>query len=214
MRLLLASRSPHKAREIRQILATAGDWELVSLADLGVDYDPEEEGIEVHDTFQDNALAKARYFLARTGLPVLADDSGLCVDALDGAPGVCTKRFSGRDDLDGQALDDANNAHLLDRLQGVPDQERGAHYVCVALLLTPDSRVTSAVGTFAGRIGHELRGNGGFGYDPIFVLPERGTTVAQLSPEEKNRISHRARAFRALASELEPVLSLERPEVK
>lgn len=206
MRLVLASRSVHKAREISQILASAGDHELVTLADVGLDYDPEEDLIEIHDTLQANALAKARYFVDRTGLPTLADDSGLCVDALDGAPGVRTKRFSGRADLDGQALDDANNATLLERLEGVPDDRRGAHYVCIAVAVTPAGRTVSAVGTFTGRIGHEPRGTGGFGYDPIFLLPDRGKTVAELPAEEKNRISHRARAFRALAAELNELL--------
>ncbi|NIQ59624.1 MAG: non-canonical purine NTP pyrophosphatase, partial [Gammaproteobacteria bacterium] len=150
----------------------------------GVEYDPEEEDIEVFDTFQANAMAKARYFVDMIGKPVLADDSGLCVDALDGAPGVRTKRFSGRDDLAGQDLDDANNRALLAALEGVPDEERAAHYVCVAVLLTPSGVSASAVGTFSGRIGHAPRGSGGFGYDPIFELPERGVTVAELHAEE------------------------------
>lgn len=206
MRLVLATRSEHKAREIRQILATAGELDVVSLAEIGVEHDPAEEGIEVYDTFQANAMAKARFFVQMLGKPVLADDSGLCVDALDGAPGVRTKRFSGRDDLDGQALDDANNAALLAALDGVPDERRGAHYVCVAVLHTPSGLSVSAVGTFTGRIGHEPRGSGGFGYDPIFELPERDVTVAELPAEEKNRLSHRARAFRALAPQIGKLL--------
>ncbi len=206
MRLLLASRSEHKAREIRQILAAAGDLELVTLADVGVEHDPEEEEIEVFDTFQDNAMAKARYFVEKTGLVTLADDSGLRVDALDGEPGVHTKRFSGRDDLDGDALDEANIDTLLEALDGVPDDERDGHYVCVAVVLAPSGATASAVGTFHGRIGRERRGTGGFGYDPVFVLPDRGLTVAELSAEEKNRLSHRARAFRALAPQIEGVV--------
>lgn len=207
-RLLLATRSPHKAREVREILATAGDFDLVSLSDLGIEAAPEEDDLEHFDTFRENALAKARYFAARTQLPVLADDSGLRVDALDGDPGVRTKRFSGRDDLRGRELDLANNALLLEKLQDVPDERRGAYYVCAAVLVTTTGAELTAIGTFVGRIGHEPRGSGGFGYDPLFLpldhdggVTER--TVAQLGPEEKNRLSHRGKAFRAMAAQIQ-----------
>jgi XTP/dITP diphosphohydrolase len=207
MRLVLATRSPHKAREVREILATAGEFELVSLADLGLPPSSEEDALEHFETFRQNALAKARYFAAKTELPVLADDSGLRVDALDGDPGVRTKRFSGRNDLRGQDLDDANNALLLDKLGAVPDGGRGAHYVCAAVLVTTTGAELTAIGTFVGRIAYEPRGSGGFGYDPIFLpLGPDGHvadhTVAELSAEEKNRLSHRGRAFRALAAQI------------
>lgn len=207
MRLVLATRSPHKAREVREILDTAGDFDLVSLSDLGLPPTSEEDDLEHFDTFRENALAKARYFAARTELPVLADDSGLCVDALGGDPGVRTKRFSGRDDLRGQDLDDANNALLLEKLLDVPDESRSAHYVCAAVLVTTAGAELTAIGTFVGRIAHAPRGTGGFGYDPIFLptgpegVSER--TVAELSPEEKNRLSHRGKAFRALAAQIQ-----------
>ena len=202
MSLLLATRSAHKAREIGQILAPL-DLEVITLADLGIEPAPEEDVIEVHDTFAANALAKARYFAARLGRVTLADDSGLRVDALDGDPGVHTKRFSGRTDLQGQALDDANNALLLDRLSGVAEEERGARYVCCAAVAWPDGRSLGAAGTVRGRIATEPRGTGGFGYDPLFHVPRLGARFAEVSPEAKNAISHRSRAFRALAAALE-----------
>ncbi len=206
MRLLLATRSPHKAREVRQILATAGDFDLVSLADLGIEPEPEEDDLEHFETFRENAVAKARYFAGKTRLPVLADDSGLRVAALGGDPGVRTKRFSGRADLRGQDLDDANNALLLQELRDTPDAQRGAYYVCAAVLATPSGTELTAIGTFVGRIAHQPRGSGGFGYDPIFLPTDpQGNmdgTVAQLAPEEKNRLSHRAKAFRALAAQI------------
>lgn len=202
MSLVLATRSAHKAREIGQILAPL-ELEVVTLADLGIEPAPEEDTIEVHDTFAANALAKARFFAARLGRVALADDSGLRVDALDGAPGVHTKRFSGRTDLQGQALDDANNALLLEKLAGVDEDERGARYVCCAAMAWPDGRSLSAAGTVPGRIATEPRGKGGFGYDPLFHVPRLGARFADVSPEAKNAISHRSRAFRALAAALE-----------
>lgn len=200
--LLLATRSGHKAREIAGILAPLG-LGVTTLADLGVEATPEEEGIESHDTFRANAVAKARYFAARLDRLALADDSGLRVDALDGAPGVHTKRFSGRTDLSGQALDDANNTLLLERLQDVPEADRGARYVCAAALAWPDGRVLTATGTVAGRIATDLRGQGGFGYDPLFHVPALDARFAEVEDRVKNGMSHRARAFRALAAALE-----------
>jgi XTP/dITP diphosphohydrolase len=200
--LLLATRSRHKAREIARILA-ALDLDVETLADLGVEPSPEEDAIEVHDTFRDNAVAKARYFAARLGRVAMADDSGLRVDALDGEPGVRTKRFSGRTDLEGPDLDQANNDHLLEKLEGVPEEQRGARYVCCAAVAWPDGRTLAATGTIAGRIETEPRGDGGFGYDPLFRVPELGARFAEVPPEVKNAMSHRARAFRSLAGALE-----------
>lgn len=200
--LLLATRSAHKAREIAQILALL-ELAIVMLDELGLDPTPEEETIEVYDTFRANAVAKARFFAARLQRPALADDSGLRVDALNGAPGVRTKRFSGRDDLEGRALDDANNALLLEKLAGVPEERRGARYVCSAAVAWPDGRTLATAGTVAGRIAAEPRGEGGFGYDPLFHVPELDARFAEVSAERKNAISHRARAFRALAAVLD-----------
>jgi XTP/dITP diphosphohydrolase len=200
--LLLATRSPHKAEEIARILHPLA-LRVETLADAGVPEDPAEEGIEAFDTFFENAVAKARHFATLLDRPALADDSGLRVDALDGAPGVRTKRFSGRDDLSGQALDDANNARLIHSLNGLPPDRRGARYVCCAAVVWPDGRHLTALGTVVGRIESAPRGGGGFGYDPLFHVPELGARFAEVPPEVKNRISHRARAFRALASALE-----------
>lgn len=200
--LLLATRSTHKAREIGQILDPIG-LSVVTLADLGVAPTPEEDGIEVFDTFQDNAIAKARYFAEKLDRVAVADDSGLRVDALDGAPGVHTKRFSGRDDLEGPDLDRANNLLLLERLEDVPDGKRGACYVCCAVVAWPDGRALTATGTVRGTIAREPRGDGGFGYDPLFHVPSLDARFAEVPAEAKNRISHRSRAFRALAAALE-----------
>lgn len=199
--LLLATRSAHKAREIGEILGPL-DVRVVTLADLGVEPVPEEDAIEAYATFRANAVAKARYFAARLERPALADDSGLRVDALGGEPGVRTKRFSGRSDLEGKALDEANNELLLEKLAGVPEGERGARYVCCAAIAWPDGRSLAATGTVAGRIAAEPRGEGGFGYDPIFEVPALGARFAEVPAARKNAISHRARAFRALATAL------------
>lgn len=206
-RLLLATRSEHKLREIRQILAAGAPVELVSLADLGEVEREEEAGIERFETFRENAAAKARYFFQRTGLPTLADDSGLRVDALDGEPGVRTKRFAGRNDLEGQALDDANLDHLLERLKGVPQQRRGARYVCATALVRDDDLAITTVGTCPGRILTERRGRGGFGYDPVFHLPALDATFAEVDAHVKHRLSHRGRAFRAVTAQLGAALA-------
>lgn len=204
MSLVLATRSAHKAREIRQILEPLR-LHVVTLADLGVGAVPEEQGIEVHDTFQANAIAKAAFFAARLDRLTLADDSGLRVDALDGEPGVHTKRFSGRTDLDGQALDDANNALLLDKLASVTGEDRGARYVCCAALAWPEGRAITTTGTVRGRIADAPSGTGGFGYDPLFYCPELGARFAEVPPEDKNAVSHRSRAFRAMAAALQAI---------
>jgi XTP/dITP diphosphohydrolase len=201
---VLATRSGDKAREIRAILAAAGHA-LLTLEEAGLAYDPAEEEVEDADTFLGNARAKARFYAARTGRPVLADDSGLVVDALGGAPGVFSKRFSGRADLTGADLDRANNDLLLQRLEGVPLEQRTARYVCAAVLAWPDPRrqPLSAIGTCEGLIATAPEGDGGFGYDPLFLVPDLGATFGTLPPDEKNRRSHRGRAFRTLALLLE-----------
>lgn len=198
--VVLATRSPDKLREIAGILGQLRGIQLLDLDAAGVRREPAEDSIEIYDTFAGNAEAKARYYAARTGLLTLADDSGLCVDALDGAPGVWSKRFSGRDDLSGLELDRANNQLLLDRLAGVPDPQRSAHYLCAIALLHPGSeRLSTVEGRCDGVILSAPRGDGGFGYDPLFYLPEEGATFGELPPERKNRVSHRARAVRAAA---------------
>jgi XTP/dITP diphosphohydrolase len=200
-RILVATRNPDKLREIRQILRDP-DVELIDLATAGVEERPEEEEIECYDTFAENALAKARYFAAGTELPVLADDSGLCVDALNGAPGVRSKRFSGRTDLRGPELDRANNERLLRSLAAVPREERTGRYVCAVAIVGPDGGERVFEGTCEGEILEAPKGSGGFGYDPLFYLPDEGATFGELRPEAKNRISHRARAVWAAAQVL------------
>jgi XTP/dITP diphosphohydrolase len=207
--LLLATRSADKLREIRQILSPVFRGRVISLDEAGVEPDPAEDDVEAFDTFLANAHAKAAYFHSLTGLPALADDSGISVHALDGAPGVRSKRFAGDGDgnagpLSGADLDDANNRRLLRLLAGVPHPRRRAHYTCAAVLHLPDGRRCAALGTCAGFILEEPAGTGGFGYDPIFLDPVSGCSFGELAPELKNRRSHRARAFRGLAANLPP----------
>ncbi|MFQ5888828.1 MAG: non-canonical purine NTP pyrophosphatase [Gemmatimonadota bacterium] len=199
-RILVATRSADKLNELRGLLGGKG-LALVSLTDIGVRPGAEEASIEVFDSFAENARAKARHFHARTGLPTLADDSGLCVAALRGAPGVRSRRFAPDEWSERLGRDAANNAYLLERLEGVPADRRAAHYRC-ALVLVDGSRTAVAEGVVHGRIAEEPRGEGGFGYDPLFVVPEYGKTFGELPPEVKARLSHRARAARALRAEL------------
>jgi XTP/dITP diphosphohydrolase len=202
MRLVVATRSQHKMGEIREILAPVPSLELLDLDEAGVAYSPEEEDLEPYETFEENAASKAEYFRERTGLPTVADDSGLEVDALEGAPGVRTKRFAPGDDLEGEARDQANNAHLLSKLDGEPPENRGARYVCVAALSWDGSSVDTYRGEAPGVVLDKPRGGGGFGYDPIILDEESGKSFAELTAEEKNARSHRGRAFRALGDAL------------
>jgi XTP/dITP diphosphohydrolase len=189
-------------REIREILADVPELELLDLDDAGIEYSLEEEQLEPFDTFEENAASKARYFQGRTGLPTVADDSGLAVDALDGAPGVRTKRFAPGDDLEGEARDQANNAHLLFRLEGEPFERRHARYVCVAALAWEEETVETFRGEAPGVVLEAPRGGGGFGYDPIILDESSGKSFAELTAEEKNARSHRGRAFRAMGEAL------------
>jgi XTP/dITP diphosphohydrolase len=201
-RLLVATRSVHKLRELRELLQLEHTT-LVSLDDLGIEGDPVEDG----ETFETNAAIKARFGVRASGLPTIADDSGIEVDALDGAPGVRTRRYAGED-----ATDAANNAKLLAALAGLPADRRGARYVCVLALALPEDagprggvRLVTARGTCRGRIATEPRGTQGFGYDPIFEPasePPGGRTLGLWTPAEKNAISHRARAARRMAPRL------------
>lgn len=202
-RLLVATRSRHKLRELGELLALPEGVELVSPDDLGIAGEPDETGA----TFETNARIKARFYAARSGLPTLADDSGLEVDALGGAPGVRTRRFAGP-----QATDAENNERLLRELGGLPPGRRAARYVCVLALALPgradrrgSPRIAVRRGTCRGRIALAPRGEGGFGYDPIFepsAEPPGGRTLGEWSAAEKNAISHRARA----AARMRPVL--------
>jgi XTP/dITP diphosphohydrolase len=191
MTLVLATRNAHKIREMRQILSRMG-IECVTQQELGCDLDVEETGT----TFAENAYLKARAVMEATGLPAVADDSGLVVDALDGAPGVYSARFGGPE-LD----DDGRTALLLERMEGRED--RACRYVCAICCCFPDGRVLRSQATCEGEVGHTPMGDGGFGYDPVFWLPDRGCTMAQISAEEKNSISHRGKALRAFRKEWE-----------
>jgi XTP/dITP diphosphohydrolase len=168
---------------------------VVDLAELGIPAGAAEEGVESYATFEENARAKARYFREQTGMAVVADDSGLEVEALGRQPGVLSKRWSGRSDLRGQALDDANNTLLLQSLRGVAD--RRARYVCVAVYSDGERELVTR-GEAPGVIVDEPRGDGGFGYDPFFVAAGTGRTFGELSISEKEQLSHRGRAFSAL----------------
>ena len=197
--IVLATRSPDKAREIRDILTPILRVPIVTLDEAGITPDPAEDDIEIFDTFLANAHAKAAYFLGLCGRPAMADDSGICVDALDGAPGVRSRRFADVPPGDAARQDHANNERLLRELDDVPETERSAHYTCAAVLHLPDGRRFSAVGTTAGRILTQPRGAGGFGYDPLFLIPDLGRSFGEIPIDQKHRRSHRARAFRALA---------------
>jgi XTP/dITP diphosphohydrolase len=202
-RLLVATRSSHKLRELRELLEVPADIELVSPDDVGIEGEPDETGA----TFETNAAIKARYYAVRSGLPTLADDSGLEVDALGGGPGVYTRRYSGPD-----ATDASNNAKLLQELDGLPADRRGARYVCVLALALPGEagprgglRLVLRRGTCRGRIATGPRGEGGFGYDPIFEPwsePPGGRTLGEWTAAQKHAISHRSRA----AARMRPTL--------
>lgn len=196
--VLLATRSAGKLRELRPLFQAAG-IEVIDLTEAGIAETSAEDALEAFSTFEENALAKARYFHARSGRPTFADDSGLAVAALDGAPGVISKRWSERPDLAGQALDDENNRLLLERLRGVSD--RRAAYVCAAAYVDA-TRSLVQVGEVAGRIVDAPSGVNGFGYDPFFWSDELQATFGDASRVEKERVSHRGRAFRALLAAL------------
>ncbi|MGN6330418.1 MAG: RdgB/HAM1 family non-canonical purine NTP pyrophosphatase [Motilibacteraceae bacterium] len=189
-KLVLATRNAHKVLELRRILLDAGlDVELVGTDEFPGLADVPETG----ETFAENALIKARAVCAATGLPAVADDSGLCVDALNGMPGIFSARWAGRhgDDL-------ANLELVLGQVSDVPDERRGGQFVCAAAVAVPDGREHAVTGSLPGTIVRAPRGANGFGYDPVFVPEGEARTTAELSPEEKDAISHRGRAFRAL----------------
>ena len=191
MKLIIASNNAHKLIEIKAILGDHFE-EILSMREAGIEHETIEDG----STFMENARKKAREIMEISGCCALADDSGLCVDALDGAPGIYSARFCGR-----HGDDPANNRLLLEKLDGCED--RGAHYTCAMALALPDGSMLEAEGYLYGKIAHEEAGSNGFGYDPLFYLPDHGCTAAQISPEEKNRISHRAEALHKLVEKWE-----------
>lgn len=190
MKLVLASNNTHKLDEIRAILS-ALRMEVVSQRELGLSIEPDENG----ETFEENSYIKAKTIMDACGLPTIADDSGLMVDALNGAPGVYSARFGGekcRTDRD-------RLEYLLEQMKTVPDEDRGAKFVSVITMLTPDGKKITARGECRGRILRQAQGENGFGFDPIFFVPEKNCSFAQLSSAEKNQISHRAKALAAFA---------------
>ena len=184
MKVILASKNPHKLTELSAILSQHG-FEIALESEYGLDIDVDETGT----TFEENSLLKAEAVMKASGLPVLADDSGLMVDALDGAPGVYSARY-GHKSSDGE-----RTAFLLENMKDVPDGKRTAKFVCVITCLWPDGRKIVARGECPGVITREVHGENGFGYDPVFYLPELGMTYAELPSEQKNAIYHRARAL-------------------
>ena len=193
MKVVLASKNPHKLVEISKITEQF-DMELVLQSELGVDIEVEETGT----TFEENSYLKARAVMEATGLPALADDSGIAVDALNGEPGIYSARY-GFD----ESLDDWGRLQLLlKNTENVPDGQRQAQFVCVITLVTPDGKVIQARGEVHGDLLRAPAGEGGFGYDPIFYYPPYGQSLAEVSAEEKNQVSHRANALRVFYGKL------------
>ena len=193
MKVVLASKNPHKLVEISKITEKIG-FELVLQSQLGIDLDVEETGT----TFEENSFLKADAVMRATGLPALADDSGIAVDALNGEPGIYSARYGFDDSLD----DWGRLQLLLKNTQSVPDGQRQAQFVCVITLVFPDGRVIQARGEVHGELLRAPAGSGGFGYDPIFYYPPFGKTLAEATSEEKNQVSHRAVALRELQRKL------------
>ncbi len=200
MRFVLASNNKKKLREMGDILQGLG-IEVVSMAEAGIHTEPEETGA----TFEANAFIKARAACAAAGLPAVADDSGIAVDALGGAPGVHSARYCPGSDRDRLLF-------LLQNMEQVPDGERGARFVSAVACVFPDGREFVCRGECPGQLLREERGEGGFGYDPIFYLPEYGQTFSEMPQAEKNKISHRARAMAQFAQQLQQMLQREKEE--
>ena len=193
MKIVLASKNPHKLVEINKITEKFG-FELILQSELGIDLDVEETGT----TFEENSLIKAEAVMKATGLPALADDSGICVDALNGEPGVYSARY-GFD----ESLDDWGRLELLlKNTEHVPDGQRQAQFVCVITLVTPDGKTIQARGEIHGELLRQPAGQNGFGYDPIFYYPPYGMTTAEMPAEDKNQVSHRANALKIFNEKL------------
>ena len=195
-KIVFATSNAGKMREIREILKDL-DAEVLSLKEAGVNVDIVEDG----ETFEANALIKAKAVWEQTGGIVLADDSGLEIDHLNGEPGVYSARYMGE-----ATSYEIKNWNLIHRLEGVPEEERTARFACVIAAVLPNGETLTTRGTMEGRIAHAPVGNGGFGYDPILMLPEYGMTSAEISMEEKNRISHRGKALCAMKEQLKTVI--------
>lgn len=195
MKIIFATGNAGKMKEIRMIMADMG-WEILSMEEAGIRTDVEENG----NTYEENALIKARAVAVHTGELVLADDSGLEVDYLNREPGVYSARYLGED-----TPYSVKNANLISRLEGVPRERRTARFVCAIAAVLPDGREMTVRAAIEGIIGYEERGSHGFGYDPIFYVPEMGKTTAELSEEEKNLVSHRGRALRLMKEELKKI---------
>ena len=193
MKLIIASNNKHKIYEIKNILSGKFS-EILSAKEAGIEHETVEDG----ESFLENAVKKAREIAEISGSPALADDSGICVDALDGAPGIFSARFAAENGEN--ASDEANNALLLERLRDKTD--RGAHYTAAVAIVHPDGKTVSAEGHLFGEIIDTPRGNRGFGYDPLFVPVGESRTVAEMDDDEKNSISHRGAALRALLEKL------------
>ncbi len=202
MKLVLATKNDGKVKEIAEILKPY-EVEVVSLNEFTDIGDIDEDG----ETFRENAVIKASEVCYRTGLMALADDSGLEVDCLEGLPGIYSARFAGEEKNDA-----ANNEMLLDLLTDVPEEERTARFQCVMAIAMPEGFVYTAEGTCSGIIAKEPRGDGGFGYDPLFYLPEYGKTFAELDQETKNKISHRAQALANVIDLLSDLKKMEEEE--
>ena len=194
-KIIFATSNEGKMREVRAILEDTG-MEILSMKEAGISVNIVEDG----KTFEENAIIKAKSISRETDAIVLADDSGLEIDYLNKEPGIYSARYMGED-----TSYDVKNRNLIERLNGVPDEERTARFVCAIAAALPDGRVLTTQGTIEGRIGYEIQGENGFGYDPIFYVPEYGCTTAQLSNEQKNAISHRGKALRAMKAELENI---------
>lgn len=192
-KIVFATSNEGKMREIREILKSLGA-EILSIKEAGVHVDIVEDG----DTFEANAVIKAKAVWEKTGGIVLADDSGLEIDWLNGEPGVYSARYMGEN-----TSYDIKNWNLIHRLDGVPEEKRTARFACVIAAVLPDGKIVTTRGTMEGRIAYEPAGEGGFGYDPILMLPEYGKTSAEITMEEKNEISHRGKALRAIKECLE-----------
>ena len=193
MRIIFATGNQHKMKEIREILGDIG-LEIVSMKEAGIEADIVEDG----KTFEENAMIKATEIAKLCDDIVLADDSGLEIDYLDKAPGIMSARFMGED-----TSYDIKNQALINKLEGVPKEKRTARFVCAIAAVLPSGKQIVTRGTIEGMIGYEIAGENGFGYDPIFYVEEYGCTTAQLSPEEKNKVSHRGNALMAMKEKLE-----------
>ena len=191
-KIIFATGNEGKIKEIKMIFEDT-QWEVLSMKDVGIQVDVEENG----NSFEENAIIKAKAIAKFCKEIVLADDSGLVIDALNGEPGIYSARYMGED-----TSYRIKNQSLVDRLEGVPVEKRTARFVCVIAAAFPDGTVCTTKGTIEGKIGYEERGENGFGYDPIFYLPDMSRTTAELSPEEKNAVSHRGKALAAMKEQI------------